>query len=260
MPGDFTTASSKAKAEAAKNGYSAATGATVTPAIEPRVEPPAGRVGHDRRPDLLPAGHRDEQGPDHPHRDRRVHPARPDGQPAQHVRRQQRLLLGGGRGGGYEPLRRRRLRHVLQPEPDRRTTSSTRTATSTRSTSRPGPGPRTSTSTTRRSAPSTTRREPATTGSTGTSPAGRRCRPTTPCGRTPPRRRSTTTDDVGRRLDRDAVREQAPGRQERGAARGLGDLADPCLLEPARLHERPVPQPAGGRSPRSPRRGRTASR
>ena len=33
MPGDFPTASSKAQAEAAKNGYSLATGATVTPAI-----------------------------------------------------------------------------------------------------------------------------------------------------------------------------------------------------------------------------------
>jgi len=35
MPGDFATASSKAVAEAAKNGFSAATGATVTPAVNP---------------------------------------------------------------------------------------------------------------------------------------------------------------------------------------------------------------------------------
>jgi hypothetical protein len=33
MPGDFTTASTQARAEAAKNGYAAATGATVTPSV-----------------------------------------------------------------------------------------------------------------------------------------------------------------------------------------------------------------------------------
>ena len=242
MPGDFATASSKAQAEAAKNGYSAATGATVTPATNVESNRRLDVLGHDRRADLLPAGHRDEQGPDHPHRDRRVHPAGPDGQPAQHVRRQLRLLLGRGRGRGDQPLRRRRLRHLLQPEPDREQPVRPERLPVRDRRARRGRGDEH-----RPLRPDLLRCR---------RPEGNR----RPLDRLEPRRLAGGVDLLhalvrpgfdtarllgrrGRRLDRHAVREQAPGRQERSAARGLGDLADPCLLEPARLHDRPVPQP-----------------
>ncbi len=78
----------------------------------------------DRRDDLLEREHllprhpRGAHRPDHADGDRRVHAAGADGQPAQQLRRQLGQVLDGHRGAGLRSRQRRRLRVVLQPEPD----------------------------------------------------------------------------------------------------------------------------------------------